>query len=295
MKVFLEVPVAHKNLINSKILEASISIVGAGHLGSWVAHGLSLIGATEFYLYDDDIVETRNLSGTPYLQDSIGKRKVEELTKLMEQSSVGRRFIYPVKRKVKKTSDFVQETEFYIVTTDSLKSRHSIFKAIQKTNSPGFLIDMRSRAKISEVYAIPLDDEIASYWYEVNLKSRKKDPTPPIHCNEANIVQNSMLAASVAIQILSDVLDEDRRTRYFRLGIDHFSLQEVEIPLITFEEELKKSSRKGKPIKSETPSCRVCNKKHRSKKLFQKCEEQEKRETKAQLPDRSELFKKRNL
>ena len=46
MKDFLEVPVAHKNLINSKILEASISIVGAGHLGSWVAHGLSFIGST---------------------------------------------------------------------------------------------------------------------------------------------------------------------------------------------------------------------------------------------------------
>jgi hypothetical protein len=104
-----------------------------------------------------------------------------------------------------------------------------------------------------------------------------------------------MLATAVAIQILSDVLDEDRRTRYFRLGIDHFSLQEVEIPLISFEEELAKKSSKGrKKPKIEKPSCRVCQKKHRSKKQFQKCEEVEQQKKADQLPDRTELLKKFN-
>ncbi len=291
MKNFLEIPVAHRNLINSKILETSVSIIGTGHLGSWVANGLSLIGATEFYLYDYDIVEDRNISGTPYQSVSIGKPKVDELKNLMEMSSVGKRFILTRNKKLEKAKDIVQDTEFYIIATDSLESRQSVFNAIVKVSKNSFLIDMRSRAKISEIYSLPLENEIAKFWYKENLKSNEKDPTPPIHCNEANIVQNSLLASSVTIQIVSDVLDGCREARYFRLGIDKFSIQPVTVPLESYEKEYNKIKKK-QVSRIKLRECIVCSKKHRKASLFERCKAKQKVDKNKGLPDRSALFKK---
>ncbi|MHA2250755.1 MAG: ThiF family adenylyltransferase [Candidatus Kariarchaeaceae archaeon] len=297
MKNFIEVPVAHRNLISNKILEASISIIGVGHLGSWVGKGLGMIGATEFYLYDFDSVEERNLSGTPFQQHSIGKPKVQALKDQMENDSHGKKFIRAISKKVTKSKDIVQDTEFYIVATDSIKSRLSIFQAISKKSDSGFIIDLRSRAKIAEIYTVPLDDPVANYWYKTNLQSKLNDPTPPIHCNEANIIQNSYLTASVAIQIISDVLDGIRDTRYFRLGIDNYFIQPIVIPLKTFEKGVKKKNgkrkiKKKRSIAKSKPICKYCQKRHRKASQEQICLDKMKNKQNEGLPDRSALFRK---
>ena len=73
-------------------------------------------------------------------------------------------------------------------------------------------------ANISEVYGVPLDDEVARYWYKRNLETKMGDPTPEVGCNEANIIQNSWNASNVALQVFSKVLDGDRELRYFGSG-----------------------------------------------------------------------------
>jgi len=61
----------------------SITIIGCGGVGSWVALNIAMIGIKKLYLYDMDIVEASNLNRTPYKIKQIGKKKVIALKELI--------------------------------------------------------------------------------------------------------------------------------------------------------------------------------------------------------------------
>ena len=207
------------------------------------------------------------MSGTPYTNKTVTKSKVEVLKSLIEDGNHETKFVQAINKKVVKSEDLVELTNFYIVSTDDLNSRLEIFKAIRsvhkKNNKECFIIDMRSRAKISEVYVINLADDISSFWYEKSIETRLLDKTEPVHCNESNIIQNSYLASSIAIQSFSDILDGDLSTKYFRLSIDNFHISKVKVPLDEFQKEFRKMKLRE--------ACQICKKKHKTWKKLQSC------------------------
>lgn len=286
----LEVPAAHKNLISSNILVTSISGIGLGHLGSNILSCIAKLGAPEFYLYDGDEIERRNLSGSAYNKTQIELKKAEALKDIIIEGSFEPKLVYSISKHVSSASDLVQETDVYIISTDSIESRLEIFNSIRelhkKSKKKPYLIDMRSRGKIAEIYGIPMEDEVAAFWYEQNIQSRLKDPTPPVHCNEANIIQNTNLTTSIAIQIFSDILDGERELLYFRLDITNYKIHPITISLETFEKELQKKKLKE--------PCEYCNKKHRSIKLKERCKKKSENTPKKiddKLPSREDLFR----
>jgi hypothetical protein len=252
--------------------------------------GLSQLGVPELYIYDFDSVEDRNLAGSPYQINNISKSKTDVLKNLIESGARETKFVQAIDAKVSKPKDLIENTNFYIISTDSLESRLDIFRAIssnhQELEMNAFIIDMRSRAKISEVYIVNLKNEVSSFWYEKSIESKLKDTTEPVHCNEANIIQNSYLASSIAIQAFSDILDGDNRTKYFRLSIPSYNISSVEVPL----EEFGKKYRKAKLRQP----CPICGKKHKSWKKLQSCKPKpgviSKAGKKAGLPERDAIF-----
>lgn len=195
------------------------------------------------------------------------KSKVEVLKTLIEETNHESKFVQAINKKVTKSDDLTELTNFYIISTDDLKSRLDIFRAInsnhQMNKKEGFLIDMRSRAKISEVYVINLANEVSCYWYEKSIETRLLDKTEPVHCNESNIIQNSYLASSIAIQSFSDILDGDLTTKYIRLSIENYNISKVKVPLDEFQKEFRK-------MKLSEP-CQICKKKHKTWKKLQSC------------------------
>ena len=63
--------------INDKLENAKVVILGAGGLGSNVAHMLARLGVGKLIIYDFDIVEPSNLNRQHYGVNDIGKMKAE--------------------------------------------------------------------------------------------------------------------------------------------------------------------------------------------------------------------------
>ena len=58
-------------------IPSSVTIIGLGGIGSWMALDMAMIGVKTLYLHDPDVVEESNLSRTPYKVLHIGVKKVE--------------------------------------------------------------------------------------------------------------------------------------------------------------------------------------------------------------------------
>ena len=63
--------------INGKLENAKVVILGAGGLGSNIAHMLARLGVGKMILYDFDVVEPSNLNRQNYGVNDIGKMKAE--------------------------------------------------------------------------------------------------------------------------------------------------------------------------------------------------------------------------
>ncbi len=58
-------------------LPSSITVVGCGGIGTWVAILLAMSGVKNLYLFDPDVVEESNRNRLPFCQSSINRPKVE--------------------------------------------------------------------------------------------------------------------------------------------------------------------------------------------------------------------------
>lgn len=71
--------------INGKLENAKVVILGAGGLGSNVAHMLARLGVGKLIIYDFDIVEPSNLNRQHYGVNDIGKMKAETTAECIKE------------------------------------------------------------------------------------------------------------------------------------------------------------------------------------------------------------------
>ena len=72
--------------INEKLKQAKVSILGCGGLGSNIAMALARCGLGEIHIYDFDKVEFSNLNRQNFNQNDLGKSKVGQTKKKIEES-----------------------------------------------------------------------------------------------------------------------------------------------------------------------------------------------------------------
>ena len=75
---------SRSNEIDLKI-PRSVTIIGVGGVGGWVALNFALIGVNEINLVDPDILEESNLNRLPYKMDQIGQPKVLAMQELIRE------------------------------------------------------------------------------------------------------------------------------------------------------------------------------------------------------------------
>jgi hypothetical protein len=66
----------------------TVTVIGVGGVGSWVALDLALAGVQKIYLVDHDHIETHNLNRTPFKEEQIEKDKVTALTELISERRI---------------------------------------------------------------------------------------------------------------------------------------------------------------------------------------------------------------
>ena len=143
-------------------------ILGCGAIGSSTATQLARMNASTFHLYDMDKVETHNIGVSQYINDDIGKYKVDALKShilsINSNASVG---VAP--RRFEEGFNYEDNNDIVILGFDSMKSRMDAVRVIcsNKHTIPVAIIDGRMGAEHFQQYIIknPTINKYTQIWY----------------------------------------------------------------------------------------------------------------------------------
>jgi len=103
--------------------DITVTIVGLGGIGFWVAKLLAMSGVNKFYFFDDDVIEDTNLNRLDLPYTTIGLNKAGVAKKIINQirpECIIYTFPYKFKETLYTSSDFIVDC------TDNLKSQLEI-------------------------------------------------------------------------------------------------------------------------------------------------------------------------
>ena len=161
----LELSSRYSNLMNN-FHEYSFHVLGCGAIGSSAAIQLARSGATKFFLYDMDKVETVNIGVSQYDIRHVGCKKVDALEEIITQ----------INRDVKIECINGEFKEYYyngnkdiaILAFDTMNVRMEAVKILcASKQKPMCIIDGRMGAEHYQQYIIPKPDidKYEKIWY----------------------------------------------------------------------------------------------------------------------------------
>ena len=142
-------------------------ILGCGAIGSAAATQLVRMGAENFCLYDNDVVDTGNVGVSQYTLYDVGHKKVDMLkSKILDVNNSAEVMCAD---EMFSNYIYLNDNDIIILGFDSMKSRLDAVKAITswRESSPVLLIDGRMGAEHYQQYVI-LKPTLAKYkeiWY----------------------------------------------------------------------------------------------------------------------------------
>lgn len=177
-------------IARERLAARTATVLGVGAIGRQVALQCAAIGVPSLMLIDPDTVAPENLACQGYLEDDLGRRKVDATANLCQQvnhelavESVGHRF---------RRSMLVSDTVFCCV--DSISDRQFIWEALSDRAS--FFVDGRMTAEVLRV--VTACDAHSMKQYQTTLFAQEEAHVGPctarstIYC--ANIAAGLMVA-----------------------------------------------------------------------------------------------------
>lgn len=179
-----------------RIKSSSVTIIGAGSIGSFAAYSLIKMGVEDITVYDNDIVEEHNYSNQIYNTKDIGKKKaicLREKIKLLTGVKI---------RTIYKTYTNQNLKGIVISAVDSMQSRKQIWDNCKLNYGVELFIDVRVGGQVYRFYVVnPMDpDEIEKY--EETLYSDEE--TSPLKCTERSIIFNVLSPVSMICNALKN-------------------------------------------------------------------------------------------
>ena len=151
-----------------KMREMEVTLAGIGGIGSYVAFLLSRMQIQRLYMYDDDTVETVNMSGQLYNIRDVGRTKVDAMASTLQSFSMFSS-VFALNRRFTAEST---PTDVMICGFDNMEARRVFFIAWRKhvstmdDKSKCLFIDGRLAAEAFQVFCIRGDDEYNLKRYE---------------------------------------------------------------------------------------------------------------------------------
>ena len=139
------------DLISNEALQAPITIIGAGAIGSSVALWLAKLGCMDITVHDPGFVDIENVSCQLYGPHALGKPKVEALSEIVGMLSVTKlKAVHSVwKPDPLKTSGIV------IMAADCMEVRRQTFETITSNHfRVRWFIDARMGAESALMYCV---------------------------------------------------------------------------------------------------------------------------------------------
>ncbi|MCX5638669.1 MAG: ThiF family adenylyltransferase [Planctomycetota bacterium] len=173
-----------------RIANCKATVIGVGAIGRQVASQLTAIGIPWLQLIDFDSVEESNLASQGYLEDDLGRHKVDATADLCHQTNHNLE-LYTINERFKRTTK-IGNVVFCCV--DSITTRRLIWEAVK--NKVNFYCDGRMSAEVLRV--ITACDPQSRQHYPTTLFQQEEAFVGPctarttIYC--ANIAAGFMLA-----------------------------------------------------------------------------------------------------
>lgn len=200
---------SHTRALFDPLLVQPLHVIGVGSVGGFVVANAAKAGVRDITAYDPDYVESHNIPMSIYRQDhDIGRLKTVAITEIvrdqcgLEIKCVPRRYGgKPLKGGV-------------IACVDTLDARWQIWEKVRDNVNVSAFIDTRINAKYVAVHMVNPNkkDQIASY--EKLFPDTKPSPQS---CGEHGFITASQIAASAAIEFLTEAWSSGTVERHFRV------------------------------------------------------------------------------
>jgi len=162
----LELSSRYTGLMNN-FHEYSFHVLGCGAIGSSAAIQLARSGATKFFLYDMDKVETVNIGVSQYDSRHVGCKKVDALEEIITQ--INRDVEISTVHGEFKEYWYNGEKDIAILAFDTMNIRMDAVKILcANKQKPMCIIDGRMGAEHYQQYIIPKPDidKYEQIWYD---------------------------------------------------------------------------------------------------------------------------------
>lgn len=164
-----------------KLVKKSVHVIGCGAIGSHVAEQLVRIGCEKIHLWDFDMVEPKNITNQMFINDDIGKPKVDAVSSMAKRINPDVRII---KHPKGISSPFIV-SGYVFLCVDSIGLRREIVEAnINNPNCKAFF-DFRMRLTDAQHYFADNSqrDQVENLLQTMNFTSEEaKEATPLSAC-----------------------------------------------------------------------------------------------------------------
>lgn len=201
-----------------EIRRASIAIVGAGYMGSWVALALAKMGVRALSVFDGDVVEAHNVANQLYTVKDIGVKKVTALAAALRVLGSGTR-VFPHDRIV---DPYPISADILISAVDSMTSR-CIVRECLSFNQDGMplLIDIRAGAEEVRIITCPVTSVECLKAYDATLHTDAEGIDLP--CTGRAIVYTGFFVAAVVAALVKE---------HIKVGVKEYRELAAHIPTL---------------------------------------------------------------
>lgn len=199
------------DLVPPSILDASVSVIGAGAIGSWVCLLLAKSGFKNIAVFDHDEVDIVNMSSQFYGLEDINRSKVEALADRIEEMSGV--VITPIPEKW----DGMKMRGIVVMAVDSMEVRKKIFEAHKDNAATQFLIDARMGAEVALLYAVnpcstkDCEDYVKSLYTDAEAAQER--------CTAKSTTYCATVLSGLVVKTVRDVLMRGKYLRNLSLSL----------------------------------------------------------------------------
>lgn len=136
-----------QDIIDPRLLEREIHIVGCGSVGSWTALTLAKMGASRLVLWDFDRVEEHNIPNQLYRPADVGCYKVDALADIIEMLTG----MVPETRQDR--CDGSTCSGIVVIAVDNMEARIDLWRAL-RSRPVTVLIDSRMGAEVARIFTV---------------------------------------------------------------------------------------------------------------------------------------------
>ena len=163
-------------------IKENIHIIGCGAIGSTVAFLLAKLGLTNLILYDEDVVESKNVANQMYRDVDIGKPKVEALKDMLID-------INPELKDTIQTRGFYKDEQldgYVFMAADSIVVRRAIAESNKYNMNVIGMFDFRMRLEDAQHYAadwssVKMKDDLLASMNFTDEEAAEQTPRSACH------------------------------------------------------------------------------------------------------------------